>query len=212
MSPATHAEERGGRAAIRAAALQPGSDDSTSMDNSDQLEYSALDEDKFQTILRRQQILQAPPNARDISTIPGTSIGGGKLDLSTQETIARNGLLRESVFPDWEDDAARGGIGSPDEMQKKDPLATQIWKLYSKTKTRLPNQERMENLTWRMMAMSLKRRELMQAMFVPQPLPFLGTVSDIQFSGRSTANRHLPVALRRCTNQLMIPMHPPPIP
>ena len=51
-------------------------------------------------------------------------------------------------------------------MQKKDPLATQIWKLYSKTKTRLPNQERMENLTWRMMAMSLKRREQMQAMFV----------------------------------------------
>ena len=52
---------------------------------------------------------------------------------------------------------------TPEEMQKKDPLGTQIWKLYSKTKTRLPNQERMENLTWRMMAMNLRRREQMQA-------------------------------------------------
>lgn len=43
-------------------------------------------------------------------------------------------------------------------MQKKDPLATQIWKLYSKAKTQLPNAERMENLTWRMMAMSMKKR------------------------------------------------------
>ncbi|OBT49918.1 hypothetical protein VE04_09684, partial [Pseudogymnoascus sp. 24MN13] len=37
-------------------------------------------------------------------------------------------------------------------------LATQIWRLYSKTKKQLPNQERMENLTWRMMAMSLRKR------------------------------------------------------
>ncbi|KAK6533240.1 hypothetical protein TWF694_002196 [Orbilia ellipsospora] len=42
-------------------------------------------------------------------------------------------------------------------MQKQDPLATQIWKLYSRTKVGLPNQERMENLTWRMMSMTLKR-------------------------------------------------------
>jgi hypothetical protein len=46
----------------------------------------------------------------------------------------------------------------PTEMQKNDPLFTQIWRLYSKTKERLPNHERMENLTWRMMAMSLRKR------------------------------------------------------
>lgn len=45
-------------------------------------------------------------------------------------------------------------------MQRKDPLATQIWKLYSKTKTQLPNAERMENLTWRMMSMNLRRKEM----------------------------------------------------
>ncbi|KAK9475114.1 uncharacterized protein V1510DRAFT_400777 [Dipodascopsis tothii] len=42
---------------------------------------------------------------------------------------------------------------------KDDPMATQIWRLYSKARTALPNQERMENITWRMMAMSLRRRE-----------------------------------------------------
>lgn len=46
---------------------------------------------------------------------------------------------------------------TPEDMQKKDPLATQVWKLYSKQRGSLPNAERMENLTWRMMAMTLRR-------------------------------------------------------
>jgi GATA-binding protein len=77
--------------------------------------------------------------------------------------VAHQELLREAIFPNWKDAASSSGIDHPDEMQKKDPLATQIWKLYSKTKAQLPNQERMENLTWRMMAMNLKRKEREQA-------------------------------------------------
>ena len=146
-------------------ALQPQADDSTSMREVDQLNYFAQD-DPCHSFSLRLSSSAVHSNARDTLITSKTGLGGGKLDLSNREATARNGLLRESVFPDWEDDAARGGIGSPSEMQKKDPLATQIWKLYSKTKTRLPNQERMANLTWRMMAMSLKRREHMQAMLV----------------------------------------------
>lgn len=71
----------------------------------------------------------------------------------------RKDMLRESFFDSWKDDAAGEELDDPDEMQKKDPLATQIWRLYTKTKKQLPNQERMENLTWRMMAMSLRRRQ-----------------------------------------------------
>ena len=78
-----------------------------------------------------------------------------KLDLPQEQRE----LLRKAVFPEWKDDAARAGVESPDEMQKKDPLSMQIWRLYSKTRSQLPNQERMENLTWRMMAMNLKRKE-----------------------------------------------------
>lgn len=81
-----------------------------------------------------------------------------KLDLSG-ESSARKNLLRENFFKTWKDDAAGDDYDTPEEMQKKDPLATQIWRLYSKTKRQLPNQERMENLTWRMMAMSLRKRK-----------------------------------------------------
>ena len=89
-----------------------------------------------------------------------------KLDISPENKQTRKDLLRESFFSDWKDDASSADLGDPDEMQKKDPLGTQIWKLYSKTKSQLPNQERMENLTWRMMAMNLKRKEREQARYV----------------------------------------------
>ena len=98
---------------------------------------------------------------RTTTTTPGST--SDKLDPPTEPKIARKEFLREAFFPNWKDDASSADLEHPDEMQRKDPLATQIWKLYSKTKTQLPNQERMENLTWRMMAMSLKRKELEQA-------------------------------------------------
>lgn len=82
----------------------------------------------------------------------------GKLDYSASKR-ARNDLLGECFFPTWKDGTAGEELDNTDEMQKKDPLATQIWKLYSKTKKQLPNQERLENLTWRMMAMSLRKRK-----------------------------------------------------
>ncbi len=89
-----------------------------------------------------------------------------KLDVSPENKQSPEDLLRESFFSDWKDDASSADLGDPDEMQKKDPLGTQIWRLYSKTKSQLPNQERMENLTWRMMAMNLKRKEREQARYV----------------------------------------------
>ena len=75
-------------------------------------------------------------------------------------------MLRDSFFAAWKNDAASTEMDSPEEMQKKDPLGIQIWKLYSKTKTQLPNQERMDNLSWRMMSMNLKRQERERAGYV----------------------------------------------
>lgn len=43
-------------------------------------------------------------------------------------------------------------------MARDDPLATQVWKMYARTKAGLPHAQRMENLTWRMMALALRRR------------------------------------------------------
>ena len=83
-----------------------------------------------------------------------------KLDLSPYENNSRTDLLRDSFFDQWKDDAARLDSANPEEMQKQDPLGAQIWRLYHKTKTQLPNSERLENLTWRMMSMNLRRKEL----------------------------------------------------
>lgn len=77
---------------------------------------------------------------------------------SPDSSNAQESLLQDPIFPEWKTGAPRAGE-TPEEMQRKDPLAAQIWRLYTRTKTQLPNQERMENLTWRMMAMSLKRKE-----------------------------------------------------
>lgn len=82
------------------------------------------------------------------------------MDLSPTEDTARRGVLDEAIFPAFGNDAGSASGESPERMQKNDPLGTQIWKLYSRAKTQLPNAERMENLTWRMMSMKMQRAEL----------------------------------------------------
>lgn len=163
--------ERGGTAAMRASTTFPDELDAPVTTPSSKVNSSSTTSSQLNNhdSSRSHNLEQGPSHvdARNTSTNTNNkSFGGAKLALSPQDDIARSELLRESVFPDWKDDASGYDISSPDEMQKKDPLATQIWKLYSKTKTQLPNQERMENLTWRMMAMSLKRKEREQARWV----------------------------------------------
>lgn len=91
------------------------------------------------------------------SQTPATSIDG-ILELSLEDEAVRKGVLGQTYFPAWSNDA--GGIEeSPEEMQKKDPLQLEVWKLYSKAKTQLPNADRMQNLNWRMMSINLRRLE-----------------------------------------------------
>jgi len=47
----------------------------------------------------------------------------------------------------------------PEKLAKDDPLATQVWRMYARTKANLPHAQRMENLTWRMMALALKKKK-----------------------------------------------------
>jgi hypothetical protein len=42
-----------------------------------------------------------------------------------------------------------------------DPLSTQVWRLFSMAKDSAPNGQRLENLTWRMMAMAIQRKDPM---------------------------------------------------
>lgn len=109
---------------------------------------------EFESASGTSSTVQSLTSASTLSTIES------KLDLSLSHAAARKGVLRESVFDEWKNDAANLEADTPEEMQKKDPLGTQIWKLYHKQKGQLPNSERLENLTWRMMSMNLRRKEL----------------------------------------------------
>lgn len=80
------------------------------------------------------------------------------LDFSQAQSFARKELLGGS-FGDLSGVPRGEPEESPEDMQKKDPLATQVWRLYSKQKNVLPNAERMENLTWRMMSMTLRKEQ-----------------------------------------------------
>ena len=91
------------------------------------------------------------------------------LDLSPDRQKARQEVLRDAIFPNYKDDAGGSGLSQPNEMAREDPLGIQMWRLYSRTKAQLPNQERMDNLTWRMMAMNLKRKEQEQLRCVMAP-------------------------------------------
>ena len=62
-------------------------------------------------------------------------------------------------------DLSRAGTSSAetdlfdaDVVARDDPLATQVWRMYAKQRDMLPNATRMENLTWRMMALKLRKQ------------------------------------------------------
>jgi len=97
--------------------------------------------------------IQSLTSASTLSTLEG------KLEGSPSEATSRQGLLRDSFLDQWKDDTVSADHETPEDMQKNDPLGTQIWKLYHRTKGQLPNGERLENLTWRMMSMNLRRKE-----------------------------------------------------
>ncbi|KAG0203828.1 hypothetical protein BGX28_004033 [Mortierella sp. GBA30] len=58
---------------------------------------------------------------------------------------------------DDDDDDKEEDDESGTKKNKGDPLAAQVWRVYSQAKKSLPNGQRLENLTWRMMAMSLHK-------------------------------------------------------
>lgn len=95
------------------------------------------------------------------------SFGSPFSPTDSNQSNTNDNPLQDPIFPEWKTGAPRGG-DNPGDLQKEDPLAAQIWRLYTRTKSQLPNQERMENLTWRMMAMSLKRKEREQLALAQQ--------------------------------------------
>ncbi|CCM05710.1 uncharacterized protein FIBRA_07942 [Fibroporia radiculosa] len=91
-------------------------------------------------------------------------------DLFTDDLFPRNSPLdgqgsqnfpspRLSGSPDLKSIELAMVDADPEKLAKEDPLATQVWKMYARTKATLPHAQRMENITWRMMALALKKKK-----------------------------------------------------
>ncbi|KAI7859113.1 hypothetical protein BDC45DRAFT_255927 [Circinella umbellata] len=117
--------------------------------------------EKKRPSLHLQNIERPPPSEKDLKN--------AALSPSTPSGVAAS-LLEDSLFPPrkpkgtmTEDDITNSSDisddGSGEGQSKQDPLATQVWRLYTKAKDTLPNASRMENLTWRMMAMTLHKNK-----------------------------------------------------
>ncbi|KAG0188378.1 hypothetical protein DFQ28_004927 [Apophysomyces sp. BC1034] len=87
--------------------------------------------------------------------------------------------------------------------KKEDPLATQVWRLYTKAKDTLPDASRLENLTWRMMAITLKKaqNDLSTLSTPPDILPL-----DTSVSKRVSSARALPSGINSITIPVDLPL------
>jgi GATA-binding protein, other eukaryote len=86
-----------------------------------------------------------------------TKIGPAAVTATFADASRPVQLLRLSDHPQLQKNWQQGT--SSDEIAENDPLATAMWRLCRSSRTFLPDSQRMENMTWRMMAMTLKRND-----------------------------------------------------
>jgi GATA-binding protein len=122
-----------------------------------------------------------------------------RLDLPLTHGAAHPDMLRSAAFQPFQQNMMREGQ-SLDEMQRQDPLATQIWKFYARTKQLLPAQERMENLTWRMMHLKLQRTRAANAIKYVFRLAAVSKTTVLQAHQRMP-----PAGLRNCASRPSMP-------
>lgn len=91
----------------------------------------------------------SPVNSRS-SAGPRNDLLDISLDHSSTYAAAQDSLMQSEPFPSLKHDLA-SEFHNFDQLPQEDPLAIRVWKFYAQTKLLLPDQRRMENLTWRMM-------------------------------------------------------------
>ncbi|KAI9140671.1 hypothetical protein BKA69DRAFT_1175653 [Paraphysoderma sedebokerense] len=81
-----------------------------------------------------------------------SSTSGGQLEANKSKLISK--VLSNSLFPEHP--------SKPSPSKVVDDDNHELWRLYTKAKDVLPNGKRMENLTWRLMAMSLQKEKKLE--------------------------------------------------
>ena len=101
---------------------------------------------------------QAPADAGRTNQASDSISAHVEADREQKLSAVNDQLFGDALFPSL-DSAASGPGKSIDQLQDDDPLAAQVWRFFTKTKQQLPNQQRLENLTWRMMALSMRKKK-----------------------------------------------------
>lgn len=112
--------------------------------------------------------------------------------IDATDNAASSKLLGPALFPLLQN-ANGGNNETAEEMQQNDPLATQMWKFFAKTKQNIPNQDRMENLTWRMMGVGMRKRkeQMQQKKSVRPPLQNAPSgIAQLRKSSEQMAQQH----------------------
>ncbi|KAG2201408.1 hypothetical protein INT47_001457 [Mucor saturninus] len=110
---------------------------------------------------------------------------------TTTTTRMADQVLSSTLFPGITDQPS---IDETDQAKKKDPLASQVWRMYSQAKDNLPNGSRLENLTWRMMAMTLKKDVDNVTLATSEPMD-----SDPELLENTTSSKSSPMTINRTT-------------
>ncbi|KAI8643704.1 hypothetical protein BD408DRAFT_364378 [Parasitella parasitica] len=125
----------------------------------------------------------------------------GSLTPTAPPPIAASTFLSDSLFPPRKSSTMADDKESErsNNKSKTDPLATQVWRLYTKAKDTLPNGSRLENLTWRMMAMTLNKKKVTEQQ---QDSSCLSPAPDdtVQLLSSSTRPCDLNFATEACGN------------
>lgn len=110
---------------------------------------------------RRPDAYDDPKNHRHTDHVQSSIIrrpNTMRSNLPDVSPTAQTKVLGSTLFSGLEN-AEDGVPRSLEEMQDTDPLLMQIWKFFSKTKQSLPHQERLENLSWRMMPLKMRKQK-----------------------------------------------------
>lgn len=78
-------------------------------------------------------------------------------DVRRNAASASRTLLNTPLFPGLERTSVDERT-SADQMKQEDPIGMQMWKYFARMKQQLPNHDRMENLSWRMMSVALQKQ------------------------------------------------------
>lgn len=145
---------------------------------------------------RDMESIGGPIEDTSYPSVTSPSTGRLGLDVDNLYRSAESRLAREAAFADLRRGTGNGSDdattpGSPDSVQKPERLMTEMWRFFSKTKQQLPNQERMENLTWRMMHVELRT-----------PLPKTPTTPSFKTPGAMNAPSGI-AQLRKSSEQNM---------